>query len=248
LDYKKRQQLLDSPHKIIFKGPSQNTLLLHFKDDHELKIDLGEQVAPSQNVIHGKGAIHNRFSEILHKNLLALGIATPFIKRTNMREQLLYSVDPFPFFVQAHMIAFDHLVSSFNITEGTIFEEPFFEMIHKNKDNKELVVSTQHINAFEWLYDDDVEDILTTCQRIIDFLTGFFAARSLKLAKIALQFGYTHDSPYNNEFVLANDWSFDQFSLIDSASGVRIDINHSKNEKEATAFYSFIRKRFQLFT
>ncbi len=47
-------------------------------------------------MISGKGVLNNRISEYLMTRLAEMGIPTHFVKRLNMREQLVYELEIVP--------------------------------------------------------------------------------------------------------------------------------------------------------
>ena len=68
--------------KSYTKDPSQE----HFKDDTTV-------LHPKKHeVIDGKGVLNNRISEYIFTQLNRMGIPTHFIRRLNMREQLIKDV------------------------------------------------------------------------------------------------------------------------------------------------------------
>lgn len=79
----RRRQLYEGKAKILYEGPEPNTIVQYFKDDATAFN------AQKRGTISGKGVLNNRISEHIFGHLGAMGIPTHFIKRMNMREQLV---------------------------------------------------------------------------------------------------------------------------------------------------------------
>ncbi len=74
----------------MFEGPEPGTIVQYFKDDATA---FNNQ---KKGTITGKGVINNRISEFLMTKLGEIGVPTHFIRRLNMREQLIRQVEIIP--------------------------------------------------------------------------------------------------------------------------------------------------------
>ncbi len=175
MSYKTKRALHHGTSKVIYEGPASDTLVLHFKDN--------EEDSP------GTGVINNRCSEILMESLSEMGVETHFIRRLNMREQLVRCLSPLPFRFVVHHVAIGEFAHRFSLKEGTCFQEPIIELIYKGQENQETVVSSQHITGLGWIAEDDLDRLYALVGRMGDFLSGYFSARHLKLVKSQFQFG-----------------------------------------------------------
>src|SRR6188508_2882178 len=86
----RRRRIYEGKAKVLFEGPEPGTLIQYFKDDATA---FNNQ---KKGVISGKGVLNNRISEFIMLKLGEIGIPTHFIKRINMREQLIKSVQIIP--------------------------------------------------------------------------------------------------------------------------------------------------------
>ena len=84
------KKVYDGKAKTLFKGTEPGTLIQYFKDDATA------YNAQKHEIIAGKGVLNNRLSEFFMTGLNDMGIPTHFIKRLNMREQLIRSVEIIP--------------------------------------------------------------------------------------------------------------------------------------------------------
>src|SRR6202034_3548464 len=93
LDDKKmsrRRRIYEGKGKVLFEGPEPGTLVQYFKDDASA---FNNQ---KRGTITGKGVLNNRISEYLMTRLGEIGVPTHFMKRLNMREQLVRKVEIIP--------------------------------------------------------------------------------------------------------------------------------------------------------
>jgi hypothetical protein len=86
----RRRQIYEGKAKILYEGPEPGTLIQYFKDDATAFN------AQKKGTINGKGVINNRISEYVFTRLAHIGIPTHFIRRLNMREQLVRQVEIIP--------------------------------------------------------------------------------------------------------------------------------------------------------
>src|SRR5687768_13008122 len=86
----KRKKLYEGKAKILYEGPEPGTLIQYFKDDATAFN------AQKRGTISGKGVFNNKISEHIFVALKAIGVPTHFIRRLNMREQLIRQVEIVP--------------------------------------------------------------------------------------------------------------------------------------------------------
>src|SRR5574338_1308467 len=98
-----RKPIYEGKAKQLFEGPEPGTLIQHFKDDATAFNNM------KKGTISGKGVINNRISEYIMLRLHEIGIPTHFIRRLNMREQLIKSVQ----IVQLEIIVRNYAAGSF---------------------------------------------------------------------------------------------------------------------------------------
>src|SRR5882757_6991840 len=82
----RRRRIYEGKAKVLYEGPEPGTLIQHFKDDATAFN------AQKHQIIEGKGVLNNRISEYLFQHLNDIGVPTHFIRRLNMREQLIREV------------------------------------------------------------------------------------------------------------------------------------------------------------
>jgi phosphoribosylaminoimidazole-succinocarboxamide synthase len=109
----RRRQIYEGKAKILYEGPEPGTLIQYFKDDATAFN------AQKRGTISGKGVINNRISEHIFTALATIGVPTHFIRRLNMREQLVRQVEIVPIEVVVRNVAAGSLSKRLGIEEGT---------------------------------------------------------------------------------------------------------------------------------
>jgi len=212
----KRKKIYEGKAKILYKGPQPNTIIQYFKDD-----------ATAFNnkkfaVINGKGVLNNRISAFLMEKIKDIGIPTHFIKRLNMREQLVHSVDIIPIEVVIRNVAAGSICKRFGLKEGQSLPRAIVEYYYKSDELNDPLVSDEHITAFEWANSNEIEDIFNMSLRINDFLLGVFSSIGIKVIDFKLEFGRFYKDE-NVEIILADELSPDNFRLWDNKTNKKLD-------------------------
>jgi phosphoribosylaminoimidazole-succinocarboxamide synthase len=210
---KKGKKLYEGKAKIIYASPQKNLLIQHFKDDATAFNN------KKKASIEGKGILNNRISEYILSNLNQVGIKNHLVKRINMREQLVKSVEIIPIEFIVRNIAAGSLSSKLGIEEGTVLDRPLVEYCLKNDELGDPMVSREHILNFNWLNVMDLDWITEECKRINDFLQGLFRGVGIRLVDFKVEFGKTS----NDEIILADEISPDTCRLWDEKTERKLD-------------------------
>ena len=179
----RRRQIYEGKAKVLFEGPEPGTIVQHFKDD------LTAFNAKKKGVATGKGVLNNRISEYLMLRLAEVGIPTHFMRRLNMREQLVRQVEIIPVEVVVRNIAAGSLAKRLGIDEGTTLPRSIVEYYYKSDDLDDPMVSEEHITAFGWATPQELDDIMSMALRINDFLSGLFLGVGIRLVDFKIEFG-----------------------------------------------------------
>ncbi|NVJ93172.1 MAG: phosphoribosylaminoimidazolesuccinocarboxamide synthase [Methylocystaceae bacterium] len=212
----RRRQIYEGKAKVLFEGPEPGTIVQYFKDDATAFNAL------KKGTIAGKGVLNNRITEYVFTKLAALGIPTHFIRRLNMREQLVRQVEIVPLEVVVRNIATGSLTKRLGIEEGLQLPRSIVEYYYKDDALGDPLVSEEHITAFGWATPMELEDMTGMALRINDFLTGMFAAIGIKLVDFKLEFGRLMDQDMVR-LVLADEFSPDNCRLWDAETGEKMD-------------------------
>ena len=212
----RRRQIYEGKAKVLFEGPEPGTVVQYFKDDATAFNNR------KKGVITGKGVLNNRISEYLMVRLQEIGIPTHFIKRLNMREQLVREVEIIPVEVVIRNVVAGSLAKRLGMEEGTPLPRSIVEFYLKNDDLNDPMITEEHITAFGWASHQELDEIVNMSLRINDFLSGLFLGIGIRLIDFKLEFGRW----YNDDevrLVLADEISPDSCRLWDSKTNEKMD-------------------------
>src|SRR6516165_4351347 len=164
----RKRQIYEGKAKVLFEGPEPGTLVQYFKDDASA---FNNQ---KKGTITGKGVLNNRISEFLMTKLGEIGVPTHFVRRLNMREQLVREVEIVPLAVVVRNVAAGSLSQRLGIEEGTQLPRSIIEFYYKNDQLNDPMVSEEHVTAFGWATPQEIDDIMALAIRVNDFLSGLF--------------------------------------------------------------------------
>ena len=212
----RRRKVYEGKAKVLYEGPEPGTLIQYFKDDATAFN------AEKQGIITGKGVLNNRISEYLMTRLSEIGIPTHFMRRLNMREQLVREVEIIPIEVVIRNVAAGSIAKRFGLEEGTPLPRSIIEYFYKSDELGDPIISEEHITSFGWATPQDIDDIMALSLRVNDFLSGLFIGVGLRLVDFKLEFGrlYTEDTL---QIVLADELSPDNCRLWDSETNEKLD-------------------------
>jgi len=212
----RRRRIYEGKAKVLFEGPQPGTLVQYFKDDATAFNN------KKHGIITGKGVLNNRISEHLMLRLAEIGIPTHFVRRLNMREQLVREVEIIQIEVVIRNIAAGSIAQRLGLEEGIQLPRPIVEYYLKNDDLGDPMVTEEHITAFNWANTQDLDDMLQLALRINDFLLGLFLGVGLKLVDFKLEFGRLWEDD-EMRIVLADEISPDSCRLWDVKTNERLD-------------------------
>src|SRR5580765_7960025 len=213
---KRRRQIYEGKAKILYEGPEPGTLIQYFKDD-TTAFD-----ATKRATIEGKGVLNNRISEYLMTQLGAIGVPTHFVRRLNMREQLVREVEIIPLEVVVRNVAAGSLAKRLGFEEGHTLPRSIIEFYYKNDQLGDPMVSEEHITAFNWASPQEIDDIMHMSIRINDFLSGLFLGIGIKLVDFKVEFGRLYENDMVR-IVLADEISPDCCRLWDIKTQDKLD-------------------------
>ena len=165
----RRRQIYEGKAKILYEGPEPGTLIQYFKDDATAFN------AQKKGTITGKGVLNNRISEHIFTLLGTIGIPTHFIRRLNMREQLIRQVEIVPIEVVVRNVAAGTLSKRLGIEEGTQLPRTIIEYYYKDDALGDPMIADEHIACFGWASQEEMNDIADMAIRVNDFMCGLFA-------------------------------------------------------------------------
>ena len=212
----RRRRIYEGKAKVLYEGPEPGTLIQHFKDDATAFN------AKKHEVIDGKGVLNNRICEHIFSNLNDIGVPTHFIRRLNMREQLIKEVEIIPLEIVVRNVAAGSLSTRLGIEEGVVLPRSIIEFYFKSDQLNDPMVSEEHITAFGWASPQELDDIMALAIRCNDFLSGLFLGAGIQLVDFKIECGRLFEGDMMR-IVLADEISPDSCRLWDIETKKRMD-------------------------
>lgn len=178
----KKEKIYSGSSKSLYDIEDDCTLLLSFDDG--IRIDDQTTIE-----IAGKGVLCNAISAFLMEKLDLVGIDNHFIKKSNMKQQLVQFVDVYPIQVRVANIAMNRYVADFGMEEGFVFDSPILDFRIKNSKLGYPIINESQILSFGWLNKKEIRQLKEQTVRVHDFLTGLFAGIGIRLVECYLEFG-----------------------------------------------------------
>ncbi|SHG25480.1 phosphoribosylaminoimidazolesuccinocarboxamide synthase [Cognatishimia maritima] len=210
------KKIYEGKAKVLYEGPEPGTIVQYFKDDATAFN------AEKKDVIDGKGVLNNRLSEFFMLGLGQIGVPTHFLKRLNMREQLVRSCEIIPLEVIVRNFAAGSMAKRLGLEEGTQLSRPVVEYSYKDDALGDPLVPEEYIAAFGWASPQDMEDILSIALRVNDFLSGVMYGVGIKLIDFKIEIGRVYDGDFQR-LVVADEISPDSCRLWDIETGRKLD-------------------------
>ncbi len=233
----RRKKIYEGKAKTLFEGPEPGTIVQYFKDDATAFN------AQKKDVIDGKGVLNNMLSEYFMNGLTNVGIPNHFMKRLNMREQLVRACEIIPLEVIVRNYAAGTMSKRLGIDEGTQLPRPIVEYCLKNDDLGDPLVTEEHIAAFGWASQQDMDDILSLALRVNDFLSGVMYGVGIRLVDFKIEIGRIYDGDFMR-LIVADEISPDSCRLWDIETGQKLDKDVFRRDLGSlTDAYSEVAKR-----
>ena len=234
---KSRKLVYEGKSKILYEGPEPGTLVQYFKDD-TTAID-----SAKKTVLEGKGVLNNRISEYLMSKLTDIGVPNHFLRRLNMREQLIREVEIIQLQVVVRNIAAGSLSKRFGIEEGATLPRSIIEFFLKDDKLQNPMVTEEHITAFNWATPQEIDEMVAMAIRVNDFLSGLFLGVGIRLVDIKIEFGRLWEND-QMRVILADEISPDSMRLWDARTNEKMDMDRFRNDLGGvTEAYGEVAKR-----
>jgi len=212
----RRRRIYEGKGKILYEGPEPGTLIQHFKDDATAFNN------KKHEIVDGKGVLNNRISEYIFNHLNAIGIPTHFLKRLNMREQLIRQVEIIPLEIVVRNVAAGSIAKRLGLEEGTQLPRSIIEFYYKSDELDDPMVSEEHITAFGWANPQELDDMMALAIRVNDFLSGLFLGVGIRLVDFKIECGRQFEGDMMR-IVVADEISPDSCRLWDIETNDKMD-------------------------
>jgi len=233
----RRKMIYEGKAKILYEGPEAGTIVQYFKDDATAFNN------EKHATLEGKGVLNNRISEFVMLGIGRIGIPTHFLKRLNMREQLVRKCEIIPLEVICRNVAAGSMSKRLGIEEGTPLSRPVVEFCLKNDDLGDPLIAEEHITAFNWATPLEIDEMISMTLRINDYLCGMFAGVGIRLVDFKVEYGRHFDGE-NERTILADEISPDSCRLWDLETDEKLDKDRFRRDLgNVTEAYADVARR-----
>ena len=233
---KKGTQLYEGKAKKVYLTDDPDVLIVDYKDD--ATAFNGEK----KGTIVGKGAINNRMSNYLFKQLEKEGIPTHLIEEISDRETAVKKVSIVPLEVIVRNVAAGSFSKRLGVPEGTEFTEPTIEFSYKNDELGDPLINDYFARALDLASWDEIETIKKYAFKINEVLKEFFLAAELRLIDFKIEFGR-----YHGTIILADEISPDTCRLWDVHTNEKLDKDRFRRDLgNVEVAYQEVMKRIGL--
>ncbi|MBN2721878.1 MAG: phosphoribosylaminoimidazolesuccinocarboxamide synthase [Campylobacterales bacterium] len=210
----KQKLIYEGKAKKIWSTGDDALYISEFKD--ELTAFNGEKKA----VEEGKGALNNKISTQLFGYLNTKGISTHFVEMLDDNHMLHKKAEVIKIEVIVRNIATGSLSRNLGITDGTVLPFTLVEFDYKNDELGDPKLNDQHCLILNLVRDgSELEYIRYMARKINVLLKEFYAKLNLTLVDFKLEFG----RDINDNIILIDELSPDNFRLWDSSTGEKMD-------------------------
>ncbi|MEN0000871.1 MAG: phosphoribosylaminoimidazolesuccinocarboxamide synthase [Pseudomonadota bacterium] len=220
---KQRRRVYEGKAKILYEGPEPGTLIQFFKDDATAFN------AKKHEIVEGKGVLNNRISEHIFTALNHIGVPTHFVRRLNMREQLIREVEIIPVEIVVRNIAAGSMSKRLGIEEGTVLPRSIIEFYYKSDELNDPMVSEEHVTAFGWATPQEIDDMMALAIRVNDFMAGMFMGIGIQLVDFKIECGRLFEGDMMR-IVIADEISPDSCRLWDTRTKDKMDKDRFRQE------------------
>ncbi len=182
-------------NEILREGKSKKLLIT---EDPEVLIQYFKDDATAFNgekkgIIESKGRVNCQISARIFKMLEEKGFLTHYRGLASDREMLVDRVDIIPLEVVIRNVVAGSLAKRFGIEEGTALAEPLQEFFLKDDDLGDPLLTRNHILAFGWATNEEMDYLAAEGLRINAVMTEFWASLGIRLVDHKLEFGRRAD-------------------------------------------------------
>lgn len=207
---------------LVYEGKAKKIWTTEYEDLYisEFKDDLTAFNGEKKSSEEGKGALNNKISTELFKYLNDKGIPTHFVEMLDDNHMLHKKAEVILIEVIVRNIATGSLSRNLGIEDGKVLPFTLVEFDYKNDALGDPKLNDQHCLILELVKDtSELDYIRYMARKINGLLKAFYAERNLTLVDFKLEFG----RDLNDNIILIDELSPDNFRLWDSESGEKMD-------------------------
>jgi phosphoribosylaminoimidazole-succinocarboxamide synthase len=182
----KLEMFYEGKAKKLYSTSDPDLIISYFKDDATAFN------AKKRGTIEQKGVINNQISELFFKLLEQHGIETHFVRRLNDRDMLCRRLEIIPVETVVRNIVAGSMAKRLGRQEGENLPFPIVEYYYKSDELDDPLVLTDHILAFKWATQEEIDQIKALALKVNAIMSRFLDERGILLVDFKLEFGRHH--------------------------------------------------------
>ena len=167
--------------------------------------------------------LNNRISEYIFQRLGEIGVPTHFIKRLNMREQLIREVEIIPLEVVVRNVAAGSLRSASGSRRARSCRARSSSSTTRTTRSTTRWSRRSTSPRSAGRRPQEIDEIMALALRVNDFLVGLFLGIGIRLVDFKVEFGRLWDNDQQMRIVLADEISPDCCRLWDVQTRDKLD-------------------------
>jgi phosphoribosylaminoimidazole-succinocarboxamide synthase len=208
----KRAERYRGKAKTVYATDDPTRLIIEYRDDTSA-FD-GAKVAQ----LAGKGETNNRFNAAVMQRLAAEGVETHFEALLGPATSLVKALDMVPVECVVRNRLAGSLAKRLGRDEGEALRQPVFEFFYKSDALHDPFINDDHVRAFGWASNLEIEVMRTITLRVNTLLKEAFAHADILLVDFKLEFGR-----FEGRLLLGDEFSPDGCRLWDAKTLEKLD-------------------------
>ncbi|MCX5779861.1 MAG: phosphoribosylaminoimidazolesuccinocarboxamide synthase [Firmicutes bacterium] len=225
--------LYEGKAKQIYSTDNPQEVLIKYKDE-ATAFD-----GAKKGIIHNKGIVNNKVSNLLFGLLEKQGIETHLIRQIDERNVLVKHLQIIPVEVVVRNIIAGSLAKRLGQEEGIPLAAAIIELYYKDDELHDPMINEYHARVMGWATDQQLQEMHTQALRINEILKDFFDRIGIILVDFKLEFGI-----YEGRVILGDEISPDTCRLWDKESLEKLDKDRFRRDlgKEEEAYQEVVQR------
>jgi len=198
--------------KSLYSTDNDGLLLMEYRDDTSA-FD-----GKKTEALKGKGEINNKFNGFIMKHLQKNGVETHFVEEISSNESLVTKLKMLPVECVVRNIATGSLCRRLGVEEGIKFNDPLFEFFLKDDELGDPLINDNHIIAFGWGTQEDIDFMKKQTFLINKVLCRLFDEANLILVDYKVEYGRSSEG-----LLLGDEFTPDGCRIWDKDTGESLD-------------------------
>jgi len=225
--------LYEGKAKQIYSTDNPQEVLIKYKDE-ATAFD-----GAKKGIIHNKGIVNNKVSNLLFGLLEKQGIETHLIRQIDERNVLVKHLQIIPVEVVVRNVIAGSLAKRVGQEEGIPLASTIIELYYKDDELHDPMINEYHARVMGWATDPQLQEMHTQALRINEILKDFFDRIGIILVDFKLEFGV-----YDGRVILGDEISPDTCRLWDKESLEKLDKDRFRRDlgKEEEAYQEVVQR------